>query len=264
MLEPSFSKIEPTYDSHIPESGCNLEMPSKDRPKTHSRPVGSILDASLEPEAEEELEGCSVITNSVASDVKEQRGSSSQDSAQEVAEKVEDKKGVRVTFPNEPEEKIEEIDLKNETTTSAASNEGESVRREKSYYEKPRGIVLFKDSLESDEPEILYDVEFVYTEEEPALDVKLAGSWNGWMTTQMYKESSGKWSVITKMAKGKHEFRFVVDEVWLLSHVHPQTENEDPTKVNNIRVVTGPKRTSMEERTMIHVTKPSITCCVIQ
>lgn len=219
----------------------------------------SILEVSLEDEEDEELERCPAGTQTVLPIPKDQPSSSSQGVSQVACD--DGKKDARVTFPEISEEKIEEIDLKDE---DPAQNEGVPVRREKSYYEKPRLLKLFKDDADSDEPEILYDVEFVYTEEAPAVNVKLAGTFNGWMPLQMYKESSGKWSVITKMEKGTHEFRFVVDGEWLLSHIHPQTENEDPSKVNNIRVVTGPNPGPIQERTMIPVTKHSMTCCVIQ
>lgn len=72
-------------------------------------------------------------------------------------------------------------------------------------------------------------------------DVKLSGAWNCWMPIQMYHEGGGMWSVVTPVPLGTHEFKFVVDEEWKHSTRHP-TVGENPTTMNNIRVIRGPPK----------------------
>ena len=77
-------------------------------------------------------------------------------------------------------------------------------------------------------------------------DVKLSGAWNGWMTTQMYHEGGGMWSVVTPVPAGIHEFKFVVDGEWKHSTRHP-TVGDDPATMNNVRMIRGPPKSKKEE-----------------
>lgn len=91
-----------------------------------------------------------------------------------------------------------------------------------------------------DEQEVMVKTEFVWADGAEH-DVKLSGAWNGWMTIQMYHEGGGMWSVVTPVPVGSHQFKFVVDGEWKHSTRHP-TVGDDPSTMNNVRVVRGPPK----------------------
>ena len=49
-----------------------------------------------------------------------------------------------------------------------------------------------------------------------AREVFLAGTFNGWdpKATPMSKDAGGNWAVAVALPAGRHEFKFVVDDVW--------------------------------------------------
>lgn len=98
---------------------------------------------------------------------------------------------------------------------------------------------------EEEEEEVIVKTEFVWADGAEQ-DVKLSGSWNGWMTIQMYHEGGGMWSVVTPVPVGSHEFKFVVDGEWKHSTRHP-TVGDDPSTINNLRVVRGPPKAQRSE-----------------
>ncbi len=55
--------------------------------------------------------------------------------------------------------------------------------------------------------------------------VALAGSFNDWSTTAnpMVREEDGTWSTVLRLAKGTHEYKFVVDGQWLTDPGNPVT-----------------------------------------
>lgn len=102
-----------------------------------------------------------------------------------------------------------------------------------------------KYTKDDEEEEVIVKTEFVWADG-PADDVKLSGSWNGWMTIQMYHEGGGMWSVVTPVPVGSHEFKFVVDGEWKHSTRHP-TVGDDPDNINNFRVIRGPPKSQRQD-----------------
>lgn len=98
---------------------------------------------------------------------------------------------------------------------------------------------------EEEEEEVIVKTEFVWADGAEN-DVKLSGSWNGWMTIQMYHEGGGMWSVVTPVPIGSHEFKFVVDGEWRHSSRHP-TVGDDANTMNNLRIVRGPPKSQRQE-----------------
>mmetsp|Transcript_6011 Transcript_6011/g.18111 ORF Transcript_6011/g.18111 Transcript_6011/m.18111 type:complete len:292 (-) Transcript_6011:439-1314(-) len=96
------------------------------------------------------------------------------------------------------------------------------------------------------EEEVLVKTEFVWADGAEK-DVKLAGSWNGWMPIQMYHEGGGMWSVVTPVPAGTHEFKFIVDGEWKHSTRHP-TVGDDEENMNNIRVIRGPPQAYLQQQ----------------
>lgn len=120
-----------------------------------------------------------------------------------------------------------------------------------------------------EEDEVIVKTEFVWADGAEN-DVKLSGSWNGWMTIQMYHEGGGMWSVVTPVPVGSHEFKFVVDGEWKHSTRHP-TVGDDPSTMNNLRVVRGPPKAQRLEENRRNAANASQSersqakksCCVI-
>ena len=111
----------------------------------------------------------------------------------------------------------------------------------------------------------LVPTEFVWSEDfaNQAKEVKISGSWNGWLPIEMFRESEGTWSVITKVPVGTHEFKFIVDGEWRISVMHPSTDGDgDPAKINNIRVVTGKGKDDFPRHSIYRTMKNS-RCCTI-
>lgn len=97
-----------------------------------------------------------------------------------------------------------------------------------------------------EEEEVMVKTEFVWADGAEN-DVKLSGSWNGWMPVQMYHEGGGMWSVVTPVPTGTHEFKFVVDGEWRHSTRHP-TVGDDEETMNNIRVIRGPPKQNQQQQ----------------
>mmetsp|Transcript_14998 Transcript_14998/g.30489 ORF Transcript_14998/g.30489 Transcript_14998/m.30489 type:complete len:466 (-) Transcript_14998:1470-2867(-) len=117
-----------------------------------------------------------------------------------------------------------------------------------------------------DSEETLVKTEFVWADGAEN-DVKLSGSWNGWMPVQMFHEGDGLWSVITPVPIGPHEFKFIVDGEWCLSTRHPTVWEGD--EKNNIRLIRAPtkytapeKRPEMEPATAV-LSRKGNACCTI-
>jgi len=59
-----------------------------------------------------------------------------------------------------------------------------------------------------------------------ASEVRLTGSFNDWSVqgTPLYRREDGRWECVLPMQPGPHQYRFIVDGVWL-----PDPHNEDQT-----------------------------------
>ncbi len=71
--------------------------------------------------------------------------------------------------------------------------------------------------------------------------VFLAGSFNGWNATEipLTNDGKGNWTVVRKLAPGKHEYKFVVDGSWFADPGNPDTV-PDPYGGANSLVNIGP------------------------
>lgn len=59
------------------------------------------------------------------------------------------------------------------------------------------------------------EVRFALTPEGPVKNVFLAGSFNHWEPVQMRKQKNGQYIRKMELPKGAHEYKFIVDDVWL-------------------------------------------------
>ena len=61
-----------------------------------------------------------------------------------------------------------------------------------------------------------------------ASSVYLAGDFNNWSQTDdmMKKDSSGNWTIVKKLSKGKHQYKFVVDGNWIVDPGNPNTADD--------------------------------------
>ncbi len=119
--------------------------------------------------------------------------------------------------------------------------------------------VYFDDDAE------LVPTEFVWSEDyaNTAKEVKVSGTWNGWLPIDMFHESEGVWSVITKVPVGTHEFKFIIDGEWTVSAMHPATDGGgDPERINNVRVVSGKPNNELPKHSIYQSMKKN-PCCVI-
>jgi hypothetical protein len=71
-----------------------------------------------------------------------------------------------------------------------------------------------------------------------AKSVALAGSFNGWSTTQTPRERrGGRWVTTVKLAPGRHTYKFVVDGLRLNDPGNPVREPDGGGNVNSLVVV---------------------------
>lgn len=68
-------------------------------------------------------------------------------------------------------------------------------------------------------------------------DVALAGTFNNWEPRAMVKESDGQWRITVHLARGSHQYRFLVDTEWREDPVNERrTVNEFGTHNSVIEV----------------------------
>lgn len=70
---------------------------------------------------------------------------------------------------------------------------------------------------------------------EPGCNVCLAGSFNNWKPLELNdKESKGKYARIVKLASGRHEYKFIVNDVWLSDAGNPKSTVNTFGSLNSI------------------------------
>ena len=82
-------------------------------------------------------------------------------------------------------------------------------------------------------------VKFVY--EGKATKVEIAGSFNYWTKQPLKKEKENLWSITLKLAPGKHQYKFVIDEKnWITDPKNPNTITTPDGFVNSLVVIYPP------------------------
>ena len=64
-------------------------------------------------------------------------------------------------------------------------------------------------------------VRFGYKSSGSAKDVFLAASFNNWVPLRMRKQKNGEFAVTAQVPYGTHEYKFIVDDVWVEDHNNP-------------------------------------------
>jgi len=80
-------------------------------------------------------------------------------------------------------------------------------------------------------------IRFVYSPDAPVKTVCLAGSFNKWQPASMKKQKNGVYTLEVKMTKGKHEYKFIVDDVWQLDPANTDTVQNTLGTNNSVLVV---------------------------
>ena len=71
-----------------------------------------------------------------------------------------------------------------------------------------------------------------------AKSVAVAGSFNGWSTSQtLLERRGGRWVKTVKLAPGRYAYKFVVDGLWLIDPGNPAREPDGGGNVNSVVVV---------------------------
>jgi len=80
---------------------------------------------------------------------------------------------------------------------------------------------------------------------EAAESVRLAGSFNTWQPQDMsFDAAEGLWKVEQDVSPGRHQFKFVVDGLWVHDENQPHTPNEVGSHNNVIEVLSPTKPSS--------------------
>jgi len=80
---------------------------------------------------------------------------------------------------------------------------------------------------------------------EAAESVRLAGSFNSWQPQDMLFDSvEGLWKVEQEVSPGRHQFKFVVDGLWVHDEDQPHTPNEVGSHNNVVEVLSPTKPSS--------------------
>lgn len=168
----------------------------------------------------------------------------------------------------EPPTPLAELDLSPPTPKSPVGFESvqQSIPESELTIPKPDNaadsVSLPQENEEERMSDEIVSTEFVYPYGKDVNMVQLVGSWNGWYPITMFREGQGKWSVVTKVPAGTHEFMFIVDGEWTVSESHPA----DQDAKTNIRVVKGrPRRSEPMKAPVETVARNSTTptCCTI-
>jgi 1,4-alpha-glucan branching enzyme len=72
-----------------------------------------------------------------------------------------------------------------------------------------------------------------------AKEVMLAGTFNDWSRSSdpMKKDKTGTWKKIKMLPQGTHEYKYVVDGIWMLDRENPRTAlNQYGTRNNVVEV----------------------------
>jgi 1,4-alpha-glucan branching enzyme len=74
---------------------------------------------------------------------------------------------------------------------------------------------------------------------DPGKDVFIAGTFNAWQPgkTRLTENSAGEYSVTLQLPGGRHEYKFVVDDVWHTDPLNPETIPNDCGSMNSVIVV---------------------------
>jgi hypothetical protein len=73
---------------------------------------------------------------------------------------------------------------------------------------------------------------------EAASEVRLAGSFNSWQPQDMkYDPADGSWKIEREVKPGNHQFKFVVDGLWVHDEGQPHLANEVGSENNVIEVL---------------------------
>ena len=80
---------------------------------------------------------------------------------------------------------------------------------------------------------------------EAAESVRLAGSFNSWQPQDMvFDAADGSWKVEQPVSPGRHQFKFVVDGLWVHDENQPHTPNEVGSHNNVVEVLSPTKPSS--------------------
>jgi 1,4-alpha-glucan branching enzyme len=71
----------------------------------------------------------------------------------------------------------------------------------------------------------------------PAKKVQLAASFNGWQPTALKKQKDGAYSVTVKAPAGSHEYKFIVDEEWMVDPDNPAWATNPYGTFNSVATV---------------------------
>jgi 1,4-alpha-glucan branching enzyme len=80
-------------------------------------------------------------------------------------------------------------------------------------------------------------VRFVYSPDGPVKKVCLAGTFNNWQPAPMNKQKNGVYALEVKIAKGQHEYKFVVDGQWQSDPGNSDTVQNSLGTVNSVVIV---------------------------
>jgi 1,4-alpha-glucan branching enzyme len=76
--------------------------------------------------------------------------------------------------------------------------------------------------------------------QDPGKEVFIAGSFNNWdqkrdKLTEM--DQPGIYSISLMIARGRHEYKFVVDDIWQVDAVNPESVVNDLGSLNSVVVI---------------------------
>jgi len=89
-------------------------------------------------------------------------------------------------------------------------------------------------------PSVKGNTTFRLSGHQEALTVSLAGTFNDWNSRQTLcaKEGNG-WACRIDLAPGKHAYKFVVDNKFILDPLNPKTEDDGQGNINSVAIVTS-------------------------
>jgi 1,4-alpha-glucan branching enzyme len=81
-------------------------------------------------------------------------------------------------------------------------------------------------------------VEFRF-QTEPGKDVFIAGAFNNWnpRETKLEEKETGVYTVALQLSVGRHEYKFVVDDVWHIDPENPETAPNPFGSMNSVVTV---------------------------
>jgi hypothetical protein len=72
-----------------------------------------------------------------------------------------------------------------------------------------------------------------------AVHVRVAGSFSGWQEVPLEQFEYGHWAVRLPLRPGFHQYKFIIDGVWLTDPVNPHIQRDDLGNTNSVRFVEG-------------------------